>query len=78
MFTFGIESDAAGHIVTKLVVNGANQVNAVIGQYQNSGNTAVVRLTTGQEVWVAIDGGNATIWNSDTYRYSTFSGVYLA
>ena len=77
MFTFGIENDSANHIVTKLIVNGDNQVNAVNGQYQNGGNTAVVRLAVGEQAWVAVNGGNATIWNTDGFRYSTFSGVYL-
>ena len=76
-FTFGIENDANNHIVFKLLVDGVNQINSVNGQYENSGNSAVVRLKVGQMAWIATNGGNSTIWNSDMFRYSTFSAVYL-
>ena len=76
-FSYNIESDSPGHIVTQLVVDRYRVLSAVNGQYQNAGNSAVVRLTAGNQVWVAVSGGNATIWNSNQYRYSTFTGVAL-
>ena len=76
-FSFNIESDSPGHTVFQLVVDGYSVLSSVIGQYQNGGNSAVLRLKTGNEVWVALHGGNATIWNSDQYRYSSFTGVAL-
>lgn len=76
-FIFNIENDSPGHIVTQLVVDGFPLLSAVNGQYQNAGNSAIVKLTTGNQVWVEVSGGNATILNSNLYRYSTFTGVSL-
>lgn len=77
LFTFGLESDAPHFLVASLFVDGVNLVNSVCIQYQNGGNTAMVRLNAGSSVWVGTSGANATIWNSDKLHYSTFSGILL-
>ena len=82
LFTFWIESDRLGDIVVKLVIDRANQIDAITtssnGTFGMGGNTAIVRVTAGQMAWLAIYTVNdRTIWNQDNYRYTSFSGVLL-
>ena len=57
LFSFTIQSDRAGVIVAKLV-DGNNQLDAITdgegGSFQTASTTAIIRVTSGQSVWVAI------------------------
>lgn len=81
LFTFNIETYGNGFIHTKLVVDGENQLDAVTWGLQStdmSGNTAILRITAGQSVWVATYYSNdVELFKTDTYRYTSFSGVLL-
>ena len=81
LFTFNIESYGDSYLHTKLVVDGINQVDAVtwgVHSTDMSGNTAILRITTGQSVWVATYYNNDTeLFKTDTFRYTSFSGVLL-
>ena len=83
LFTFTIESNSLGVIAAKLIVDGANQVNAatggsVHGVYTTGGATAIVRVLSGQSVWVATYRiSDVTLFNEDVMHYTTFSGVLL-
>ena len=42
------------------------------------GNIAILRVNVGQSVWMATyDQNDVEFWNSDIYRYTSFSGVLL-
>ena len=82
LFSLTIESHNKGAIVAKLVVDGNNQLDIVTdgsgGHYQTAGATAIVRLTSGQSVWVATYQNNdVTLFDRDIFRYTSFSGVLL-
>ena len=82
LFIFNINSYAKGEIDAKLLIDGKNQLDAVAsagtGVYEMSGNTAVLRVTVGQSVWVANHWlTKATLVNTDNFRYTSFSGVLL-
>ena len=82
LFSFTIESHNAYVIVAKLVVDGNNQLDAITdgsgGHYQTASTTAIVRVTSGQSVWVATYHNNdVTLFDSDRFRYTSFSGVLL-
>ena len=82
LFTFWIESNGLGVIVAKLVIDGANQIDAITTgssiSFDMGGNTVIARVTAGQMVWLATYNENdRTIWNQDNYRYTSFSGVLL-
>ena len=82
LFTFNINSYAKGEIDAKLVIDGKNQLDAVAsagtGAYEMSANTAVLRVTAGQAVWVANHWiSDITLVNTDNFRYTSFSGVLL-
>ena len=86
LFTFNIESvDSRGLIVVKLVIDGVNQLDATASAPSGAtrtdamgGNTAIVRVTAGQSVWVATyDQNDVELWNAGVFRYTSFSGVFL-
>ena len=82
LFTFHIESNRMGEIVAKLVIDGTNQIDAITtagtGSFEMGGNTAVVRVSAGQSVWVATyEMNDVTLINDDKLRYTSFSGVLL-
>ena len=82
LFSFSIESNNHGPIVVKLVVDGKNQLYVITdgsgGHFQTAGATSIVRLTSGQSVWVAnYNFNDVTLTNYNSFRYTSFSGVLL-
>ena len=69
--------------VVKLVVNNRNIVDADIEPQgtthdQASGNSAIIRLISGDQVWLQINArNNVQLYSKDTDRFTTFSGFML-
>ena len=69
--------------IVKLVVNNRNIVDAdaepkgVTG-HKASGNSAIIRLNSGEKVWLEIYAiNNVQLSSTETYRFTTFSGFML-
>lgn len=83
VFYFTVSTVDINQIVAKLVVDGVNQVDGVSDTYHDNheaqgGNFAVLSLQKGQQVWVAnYRWTTHSMAESDTYRFSTFSGFFL-
>lgn len=79
LFSFNLHSEGLGLTVAKLVVDGINQLDGISTNLNEmGGNTAVLRLTAGQSVWVAnYLRSDVELWDEDGYRYTSFSGVLL-
>ena len=80
LFHFSIESEHAGVMVAKLVIDGNNQLDGVAdgGGFDMTSTTAIVRVTAGQSVWVATYQVNdRTLFDTNNFRYTSFSGVLL-
>lgn len=80
---FSVSTTSRHQIVAKLVVDGANLVDAVSDTLEKNheaqgSNLVVTGLKLGQQVWVAnYRWGNQTINDSNTYRFATFSAFLL-
>ena len=84
LLTFSIDAYYNGDTTdVKLVVNNMNIVDArarVIGVNHDvmGGNTAIVRLTQGESVWLEIyHTNNVELVSPPDFRWTTFSGVFL-
>ena len=82
LFSFTIESDSDGIIAAKLVIDGNNQLDVATDggsvSFQTASNTAIVRVVSGQSVWVAIYAINdRTLFGTNIFHYTSFSGVLL-
>ena len=86
LLTFTINSHANHTWVrtyVKLVSNNRNIIDAVSilrvnGSDQMGGNTAIVKLSAGESVWLEIFGTpNGQLQSDGSYRYVSFSGVFL-
>ena len=83
LFTFFINSLRNSYTGVQLVVNDRNIVDAVAhpgGERHDvmGGNTAVVELTAGEAVWLEVShSSTGNLYSDITYRYVTFSGVFL-
>lgn len=82
VFTSHLASFDKGFLA-KIVVNGVSKVGipAVIdltltSSYGAAGNTVIVSLQQGDQVWVAYVGGSV-LWTHVYFPYSTFSGFLL-
>ena len=70
--------------IIKLVVNNRNIVDADAepkgspAHHANSGNSAIIRLNSGEKVWLEVySNNNAMLSSAETYRFTTFSGYML-
>ena len=66
----------------KLVVDGKNKISAVTtglkAGWEMAGNAALLYVTAGQSVWISnFYTNDVSLSNSETYRYTSFSGVLL-
>ncbi|XP_052802965.1 complement C1q subcomponent subunit B-like [Mya arenaria] len=83
MFTFVIgQRDANHYMWAELVLNSANVIDAAVDtyhQYQDlqGGNTVILKLKQGDEVWVDATHSGSHVEGSTTLRLSTFTGLYL-
>lgn len=84
VFYFSVSSNGAGHqIVAKLVVDAANEVDAIADTYHQyheaqGSNLAVVSLRQGQQVWVSnYRWTDKSVETSDVDRFSSFSGFLV-
>ncbi|XP_052792999.1 complement C1q-like protein 3 [Mya arenaria] len=83
MFTFVIgQRDANHYMWAELVLNSANVIDAAVDtyhQYQDlqGGNTIILKLKQGDEVWVDATHNGRHVDGSTTLRLSTFTGLYL-
>ena len=80
LFSFSIESERAGAIVARLVIDGTNQLDAITdggsGYFEMAGVTAIARVTADQSVWVATYQFNdRTLLDTNMFRYTSFPGV---
>ena len=82
--TFHIDASTNGdHTIVKLVVNNRNIVDAdawVTGAVHHvmGGNSAIIRLNSGDKVWLeTYTINNVELFGSTTYRFTTFSGYLL-
>ena len=82
--TFHIDALTKDDItIVKLVVNNRNIVDAVSDitgtvNDEMAGNSAIIRLNSGEKVWLEIyANNNVELRSSSTYRYVTFSGFML-
>ena len=74
LFTFNIENYGDSYLLTKLVLDGTWGLHST----DMTGITAILRVTTGQSVWVGTYYINDTeLFKTDTFRYTSFSGVHL-
>lgn len=79
LFSFNLQSEGIGLTAAKLVVDGINQLDAIsTNPNEMGGNTAVLRITVGQSVWVANHfRSDVELFDTDDFRYTSFSGVLL-
>lgn len=84
LFAINIESQAAGTIAAKLVVDGRNQIDTIAtggigpGYLVMGTNIALLHVTAGESVWVATYRFNdVTLFDTNDHRFTSFSGVLL-
>lgn len=82
MFTFFIGERNHREVRAQLYVNNNNIVDAIAEPIADQhdiqgGNTAVVRLATGDIVWINVIKDGSHVEGSNIFRYSSFTGLYL-
>ena len=83
LLTFFINSMLEdSYTFVQLVINGRNTVDAVTYPRSKThdvmgGNSAIVRLNSGDSVWLEINHGTGQLQSNNDYRFVTFSGVLL-
>lgn len=83
MFTFAIgQRDANHYMWAELMLNGKNVIDAVVDtyhQYQDlqGGNTAILRLSPGDRVWIDATHNGSHVEGSGSLRLTSFSGLFL-
>ena len=81
LFIFYIQSKTQ-EVEAKLVVDGNNKIDALTTGtgtgWEMGGNAALLYVNAGQNVWVATYYDNdVSLRNTDSYRYTSFSGMLL-
>ena len=84
LFTFAVADFRVHQLFVDLVVNGSIKSSAitdVVTPYKDmqGGNAVILRLVTGDSVWLQIDTVESgdSLDGRDSYRATTFSGVFL-
>ena len=84
LLTMSINAFHNGHKNhVKLVSNNRNIVDAIVwvvdsDHHVMGGNTAIVRLNSGEKIWLEIySNGGSELYSKGDYRWVTFSGVLL-
>ena len=80
-FSFGVQT-INDYTKVRLVVNNKDIVDAVgqlrgSSEYSMAGNTAIIKLTQGESVWLENLNNDSEVVSGSGFRWTTFSGVLL-